>query len=84
MHDNSELPRIEVSGMELVPGFRHRLTYRGRIDTLEPAPYSTCTEDIPLSMQVMYEHYQGADFAYSERICMATCIQVHKYSFVFC
>lgn len=78
VHDNTELPRIDVSGMELAPGFRHRLTYRRRMNILQPSPYSNCTNDIPLSLQAMFHHYQDADFAYSEGICITTCTQAHK------
>lgn len=78
VHDNTELPRIHVSGMELASGFRHRLLYRRRVDIFQSAPYSDCTNDLPLAMQAMFSYYQGTDFSYSDGICLATCIQSHK------
>lgn len=78
VHDNTELPRIHISGMELASGFRHRLLYRRRIDSFQSPPYSNCTNDIPLAMQAIFSYYQGTDFSYSDGICLTTCIQSHK------
>ncbi|CAM4763905.1 unnamed protein product [Rotaria magnacalcarata] len=64
--DNTELPRVEVRGLQLEPGRRHKLTYKHTRYDLLPFPYSDCTDKIPLAMQVIFAEYSGADYAYSQ------------------
>lgn len=79
VHDNTELPYIEKVGMALAPGFQYWLTYRKREIHLMTPPYSSCTENIPLAMKIMFEKYEGADYAYSEELCFMLCAQAYMY-----
>jgi len=79
VHDNTQLPTIERAGMTLAPGFKHRLTYTKKSVYSLSSPYSTCTNDIPLSMKSMFDNYDGADYAYSEDICYIICQQTYVY-----
>ena len=75
IHDNTELPLIDVAGIHLIPGRKHRLTYRKKTSYFLQSPYTDCTEKIPLSMQTMFDQYVGADFAYSQDVCRLNCKQ---------
>ena len=75
IHDNRELPRVGIEGMALLPGRRHRLTYRRRASYSMPAPYSDCTDNIPLAMQAMFDQYDDVDYAYSQAVCNRVCQQ---------
>ena len=77
IHDNTELPLIDVAGIELAPGRRHKLSYKKRTNQLLSSPYSDCTEEVPLVMQVMFDQYHGADYAYSQVICNVLCVQTY-------
>jgi hypothetical protein len=75
IHDNTELPLIEVAGVLLSPGRRHKLAYKKKRHYLLPSPYSPCRESVPLVMQHMFNEYQGADYSYSQVLCDTLCIQ---------
>lgn len=75
VHDNTELPLIEKAGMTLAPGFKHRLTFTKKKVNSLPSPYSTCTNEIPLAMKMMFDQYGGADYSYSEDLCYILCAQ---------
>ena len=77
IHDNTELPLIEVAGIELAPGRRHKLSYKKSTHQLLPSPYSDCTNTIPLVMLTMFDQYEGADYAYSQVLCNTLCIQTY-------
>jgi hypothetical protein len=77
IHDNTELPLIEVAGIELAPGRKHKLSYKKGTHQLLPSPYSQCTNKIPLVMQAMFDRYGGADYAYSQVLCYELCIQIY-------
>lgn len=75
VHDNTELPLIEFAGIQLAPGFRHKLSYKKKNYNILPSPYSTCTKKIPLIMQAMFDRYGDADYAYSPVLCNIICVQ---------
>jgi len=77
IHDNTELPFIDLAGIILGTGKRHKLNYKKRIHQLLPPPYSECTNKIPLVMHAMFDRYQGADYAYSQVLCHTLCTQVY-------
>ena len=77
VHDNNELPLIEVAGIELVPGRKHKLTYRKRSNYVLPAPYTDCTNQVSPGMQAMFNNYAGADYAYSQGVCYILCTQAY-------
>ncbi|CAF3695950.1 unnamed protein product [Rotaria sp. Silwood1] len=79
IHDNTELPLIEVAGMQFDPGRKYKLNYKKRTNQLLPFPYSDCTTKVPLIMQAMFKRYADADYAYSQVLCSVLCIQAYTY-----
>ncbi|CAF3602930.1 unnamed protein product, partial [Rotaria sordida] len=77
IHDNTELPLIEVAGIQLEPGRRHKLSYKKKIHELLSSPYSDCTNQISLVIQTMFNQYADADYAYSQVLCYMLCIQTY-------
>ena len=77
VHDNTQLPLIDVAGMQMGTDLQYRLTYTKKTVTSLPSPYSTCTSQIPLAMSAMFDNYKGADYAYSEDICYLLCEQAY-------
>lgn len=77
VHDNTELPLIESAGIELAPGLKHKLGYRKTTAYFAPAPFTTCTDKVPILMEAMFSNYEGADYGYSETLCYQICGQVY-------
>ena len=77
IHDNTELPLIEVAGIQLAPGRKHKLTYKKRTHHLLPSPYTECTDKIPQVMKAMFRRYEGADYSYSQELCNTLCVQTY-------
>ena len=77
IHDNTELPMIEVAGIHLAPGRRHKLTYKKRTYHLLPAPYTKCTETIPPVMRAYFDQYRGSNYSYSQELCNLLCVQAY-------
>jgi hypothetical protein len=77
IHDNTELPLIEVAGIPLSTGRRHKLTYKKRTHSLLSSPYTDCTNEIPQIMHAMFRRYEGADYSYSQELCNRLCIQTY-------
>lgn len=75
IHDNTELPLIDVAGIELGTGQKHKLSYKKRNNIFLPSPYTDCTMDIPPAMDAMFKNYRGADYVYSQGVCYTICIQ---------
>lgn len=83
IHDNTQLPQIDIAGIELVPGRKHKLGYKKRNNIFLPSPYTECTSNIPLAMQGMFNKYDGADYAYSQGVCYTLCAQAYMYVIIF-
>lgn len=77
LHDNRQLPLIEVAGTAIGPGRKHRLTFTRKRTEFLSAPYSDCTNEIPLGMQAMFNRFEDADYSYSQLICFTNCIQAY-------
>jgi hypothetical protein len=77
VHDNTELPLIEASGITLAPGRKHKLGYTKRTIFFLSSPYTTCTNEISVQMQIMLDNYNGADYGYDETTCYQLCEQVY-------
>ena len=75
IHDNTEPPLIEQRGIELAPGRKHKLNFRKRTYQYLKSPYSDCTEQVPKVMEIMFNSFAGADYAYSTVLCYTLCIQ---------
>ena len=67
VHDNIQLPLIESASLKLTPGRAHKLGYKKKTTFLLPAPYTSCSNNVPLPMTMMLDtYYNGADYSYSE------------------
>jgi hypothetical protein len=77
IHDNIELPQIDVAGIYLAPGRRHKLGYQKTASYFLSSPYTDCTDEIPPAMQATFNQYQGADYKYSQSICYTLCTQAY-------
>ena len=77
VHDNIELPLIDIAGIELAPGQKHKLSYKKKTSYFLPSPYTDCTSKIPSAMKAMFNQYVGADFAYSQDVCYLICKQTY-------
>ena len=77
VHDNTQIPLIELGGMLLGPGRLHRLTYVKRVKTFLPAPYTTCTDKLNLALETMINQYNGTDYGYNQFQCFLPCIQAY-------
>ena len=78
LHHNTELPIVEATGIELVPGRKHKLMYKKKASYFLPAPYSDCTDKVPLAMQAIFDEYDGADYGYSQAVCYTLCFQAYR------
>ncbi|CAF0822138.1 unnamed protein product [Adineta ricciae] len=79
IHDNTQFPQIDIVGMNLAPGFKHQLNYRKKANYFLSAPYTDCTDKIPLAMKAMFDRYEGAHYAYSQSACFTLCVQAYIY-----
>jgi hypothetical protein len=77
IHDNTELPQIDIAGIMLAPGRKHKLGYKNKATYFLPSPYTDCTKKISLVMQSMFSQYEGADYAYSQTVCHILCTQAY-------
>ena len=71
------MPRIEIEGLELAPGRKHKIDYRKKKAFFLSSPYTTCTETVSRSMQATIDPYGGADYGYSETLCYTHCKQAY-------
>ena len=78
LHHNTELPIVEDTAIELVPGRKHKLMYKKKASYFLPAPYSDCTDKVPLAMRAMFDEYEGADYGYSQTMCYTLCFQAYR------
>ncbi|UJR27553.1 hypothetical protein I4U23_008835 [Adineta vaga] len=79
IHDNTQLPQIDIAGINLAPGLKHKLGYRKKANYFLSAPYTDCTDKIPLAMKAMFDRYEGADYTYSQSVCITLCTQAYIY-----
>jgi hypothetical protein len=77
VHDNTQLPFIEVAGIQLAPGLKHKIGYKMRTSQLLPSPYSDCTDTISPAMRANFDQYGDADYAYSQVLCNTICVQTY-------
>jgi hypothetical protein len=77
IHDNTQLPQIDIAGIMLAPGRKHKLGYKNKATYFLPSPYTDCTNKIPPVMQTMFSQYEGADYTYSQTVCYTLCSQAY-------
>ncbi|CAF2079938.1 unnamed protein product [Rotaria magnacalcarata] len=79
VHDNSEVPNVEMESVFLAPGRHHKLGYKKVMSTFLSSPYTTCTDTVGPGLQILLNEYNGADYAYSQYHCFTACIQAYTY-----
>jgi len=79
IHDNTQLPLVDIAGLHFGTGQKHKLCFKTKMNFILPAPYSTCTDQVTFAMQTLFNHYDKADYAYSQLLCFAICIQTYTY-----
>lgn len=77
IHDNTELPLIDIAGIHLTPGLKHKLGYKKRENHFLQAPYTDCTDTISPAMRAMFDKYADTDYAYSQDLCYLICQQTY-------
>lgn len=77
LHDNSEVPMIDVASIELAAGRKHKLSYRKKANYFLSPPYTQCTTKRPDVMEHMFKRYGGADYKYSQGVCNILCTQAY-------
>ncbi|UJR20215.1 hypothetical protein I4U23_023346 [Adineta vaga] len=80
IHDNTQVPLVDASSFDLVPGQKHRFNYRKKNNEFLPSPYTTCNEKVDLWMQPIYENYPNSDYGYSQNLCLKLNIQIYTYT----
>ena len=75
VHDNAQLPAVELGSMLFGPGQHHRLTYTKRTNIFLKAPYTNCNDQVNAATQAMMNQYDGTDYGYSQYQCFIPCIQ---------
>ncbi|CAF3660232.1 unnamed protein product [Rotaria sordida] len=84
VHDNAQVPDVEMSVLYLSPGRHHRLSFAKKINTFLSAPYTTCNDKVTLGLQAMFDEYHGPDYGYSRNQCFFACIQAYTYQTCEC
>jgi len=79
IHDNVQLPFIDVDGLYFGSGRKHKLCFSKRSYVNLPSPYSNCTDQVNFAMHVLYNNYDNADYGYSQLTCLTTCSQAYRY-----
>jgi hypothetical protein len=77
VHDNVQVPLIELAAMQLAPGRHHRLGYAKKTSWFLPAPYTTCNYKVNLGMRAMFDQYHDTDYGYSLYECYSACMQAY-------
>ncbi|CAF1227990.1 unnamed protein product [Adineta steineri] len=79
VHDNVQMPIIEMTSMLLGPGKHHKLGYAKKTNLFLPAPYTSCNDKINFGMQAMFNQYDDADYGYTQLPCSFACMQAYTY-----
>ncbi|CAF1039325.1 unnamed protein product [Adineta steineri] len=79
IHDNTEVPVIDTTGLNLIPRQKHKLSYKKKKTSFLQSPYTSCNDKIDLWMQAMYENYPNLDYQYSQTLCTKLSVQIYTY-----
>lgn len=75
VHDNSDMPLIDIAGLEFGAGHKHKVSYKRRTyEQLRP-PYSDCTDIISPEMSTMFRLFPQNKYRYSQIACFLLCTQ---------
>lgn len=75
VHDNTQVPLIDVAAIHLRPGRKHKLGYKKKTTFFLPAPFTKCTITVPPVMESFFSNFNDADYGYSATICFLQCRQ---------
>ena len=75
VHDNMRVPLMDVLGLNLIPGRKHKLSYRKKMNYFLPAPYTNCANKAQQSMRTVSAIYPGAFYRYSQALCFRMSVQ---------
>lgn len=75
VHDNTQLPLIDKTGIQLSPGRKHKLGYNKKTNTFLPLPYTKCSSQVSPEMEAMFKEFSNATYTYSENICFRAALQ---------
>ena len=77
VHDNREMPVVELNGLVLGGGRSHRLGYTKKVHYSLGPPYSLCMDETPIMLQAAFDQISDIDYAHGEYMCSMVCYQVH-------
>ena len=77
IHDNTQVPLMDSSGFNLVPGQKHKFNYKKKTNIFAPSPYTLCSGKTAPWMQAMFDNYPNADYTYSQILCFRLDVQVY-------
>ncbi|CAF1118576.1 unnamed protein product [Rotaria magnacalcarata] len=79
LHNNTQPPFLDLTGMYLSPGRKYKISYTTTITNYLATPNSQCTDDVPQSMQGILSNYPSADYGYSQALCIENNVQIQTY-----
>lgn len=77
IHDNSQIPQMEEAGIELIPGRRHKLSYKKKLTVFASSPYTQCTEKVSPALRIVFDSFSEGLYDYSDVICFQLCAQTY-------
>lgn len=75
VHDNGQIPEIELSAMGLGTGQKHTLVFTKKVSYFLSEPYTNCSGELRADHQRMIEYFTDADYEYSQFLCYTLCAQ---------
>ncbi|CAF1366469.1 unnamed protein product, partial [Rotaria sordida] len=77
IHDNAQMPLIDIAGLPFGSGRKHKLCFTKRSYSILPSPYSHCTDQVSFAMQALFNSSGNADYGYSQLTCITLCMQTY-------
>ncbi|CAF2800664.1 unnamed protein product [Rotaria sp. Silwood2] len=84
IHDNAQVPNIELSAVYLSPGRHHKLGYTKKVSNFLPSPYTACNDKVSLGLQAVIDEYHGTNYGYSRYLCFYAGMQAYIYQICGC
>ncbi|CAF1274324.1 unnamed protein product [Rotaria sp. Silwood1] len=77
IHDNTQMPLIDIAGLYFGTGRKHKLSFTKRSYSILSSPYSSCTDQVSFAMQALFNSSGNADYGYSQLTCGILCGQAY-------
>lgn len=77
VHDNTQLPNIDLLATLLAPGRHHKLGYQKKTSLFLAKPYTQCNDRVNIGMRAVFEGYREADYGFSQLPCFWACTQAY-------